>query len=406
VINLEDKVLSAVLTDRQVHILLQANVDEVLRTHKDVWGFIKTYYENNQSTPPVALVESKFPDFEYTSEVGATKYHLDELRQDYLEDNFKIALRSAATSIQEGRTAEALDLLIKDTSALKKITADVRDLDIADVDDAVAYFEKVRELMESGFHGIRTGLAGFDNYITSGITPGQLGVLLAYPAIGKSWMSQYFAVQAWKHGRTPLIISLEMTEEEVRNRLFTIIGEGFWSHKNLSSGKVELDMFKKWAQKTFEGKPPFHIISSDGMGEVTPSVVRGKIEQYKPDIVFIDYINLMQSNQRSDSEPVKMKNISRELKLLAIGTHVPIMAISSATPDETSNMNTVPTLGQIRWGKDLAYDADFLLAMGRDANSDTISCVFRKNRNGFLGEFLVQVDFDSGRFRDIDLSGV
>jgi hypothetical protein len=61
-------------------------------------------------------------------------------------------------------------------------------------------------------------------------------------------------------------------------------------------------------------------------------------------------------------------------------------------------MNTVPTLGQTSWSRQIAYDADWLLALGRAANSDVLEAVFRKNRNGMLGEFVVQVDFDSGRF--------
>ena len=396
--NLEAKTLSAALNDKQIHVLLQANVDTILRTHNDIWLFIRNYYEQNQTTPPVDLVKQKFRDFDYSSETGATKHHLDELRMEFLNDNIKIMLRSAANEVQEGKAVDALNGLIAETANLKRVTSTVRDLDVSDVDDAVAYFEQIKKLQESGTHGIYTGLAGFDNYLPAGITPGQLGVLLAYPAIGKSWMALYLAVQAWKNGKSPLIVSLEMTEAEVRNRIFAIIGQGMWSHRKLSRGDVEIDMFKKWMTKTFEGKPSFHIISNEGIGEVSPSVLRGKIDQYKPDIVFVDYLNLMTSNQKTDNEVVKMKNLSRELKLLAISEEMPIVAISSATPDDVTDMNSVPTLGQTSWSRQIAYDADWLLALGRAANSDVLEAVFRKNRNGFLGEFMVQVDFDSGRF--------
>jgi replicative DNA helicase len=397
--NLEDRVISAVLQDKQIHVLLQANVDNLLRTHSDIWNFVKDYYEGNHSLPPVTIVQENFSDFNYSKDVGGTKHHLDELRSEYLNDSLRTTLRSAAQNLQEGKTADALNNLVSDVSNLKKATADIRDLDVSDVDDAIAYFKQVKELKDSGNHGIYTGLAGFDNYMPSGITPGQLGVLLAYPAIGKSWMALYFACQAWKSGKSPLVISLEMTETEVRNRVFAILGEGVWSHRKLSGGDVELDMFEKWAKKTFDNKPPFHIISNDGIGEVSPSVLRGKIDQYKPDIVFVDYLNLMTSNQRTDNEVVKMKNLSRELKLLAISEQIPVIAISSATPDDVTNMNTVPNLGQTSWSRQIAYDADWLLALGRATNSDVIECVFRKNRNGFNGEFLVQVDFDKGRFK-------
>jgi replicative DNA helicase len=397
-VNLEGKTLSAVLNDKQIHVLLQANVGQMLRTHTDIWDFVREYYEQNQTVPPVNVVKQKFSDFDYSPDTGATKHHLDELKTEFLNDNVKVMLRSAATQVQEGDSMSALDVLMSETARLKHITSTARDLDVSNVDDAIAYFENVKRMQESGTHGIYTGLAGFDNYLPAGITPGQLGVLLAYPAIGKSWMALYLAVQAWKNGKSPLIVSLEMTETEVRNRVFAIIGQGMWSHRKLSRGEVETDMMKKWMQKTFEGKPSIHIISNDGIGEVSPSVLRGKIDQYKPDIVFVDYLNLMTSNQRTDNEVVKMKNLSRELKLLAISEQIPIVAISSATPDDVTDMNSVPTLGQTSWSRQIAYDADWLLALGRAANSDVLEAVFRKNRNGFLGEFVVQVDFDSGRF--------
>jgi replicative DNA helicase len=397
-VNLEAKTLSAALNDKQIHVLLQANVGQMLRTHTDMWDFIREYYEQNQTVPPVNVVKQKFSDFDYSPDTGATKHHLDELKTEFLNDNVKVMLRSAATQVQEGDSMSALDVLMSETARLKHITSTARDLDVSNIDDAIAYFENVKRMQESGTHGIYTGLAGFDNYLPAGITPGQLGVLLAYPAIGKSWMALYLAVQAWKNGKSPLIVSLEMTETEVRNRVFAIIGQGMWSHRKLSRGEVETDMMKKWMEKTFQGKPSIHIISNDGIGEVSPSVLRGKIDQYKPDIVFVDYLNLMTSNQRTDNEVVKMKNLSRELKLLAISEQIPIVAISSATPDDITDMNSVPTLGQTSWSRQIAYDADWLLALGRAANSDVLEAVFRKNRNGFLGEFVVQVDFDSGRF--------
>ena len=397
--NTEAKVISAVLQDKQLHVLLQANVETLLRTHNDVWNFIRLYAENNGTVPPSSLVVEKFRDFEILKEVGATKHHLEELQSEYLNDSLKDILRSAATEVQGGQGVQALEDLITKTSTLKKNTSSIRDIDATDIDSAIAYFENVKEQQALGQRGIKTGLPGFDNYLPSGIMPGQLGVFLAYPGIGKSWMALYFAVQAWKQGKTPLIISLEMSETEVRNRVFTIMGEGLWSHRKLSNGEVELDMMKKWHADRIDGRPPFHIISNDSGGEVTPSVIRGKLDQYKPDFVVVDYLQLMSPNQKADNETVKMKNLSRELKLMAISEEVPIIAISSATPDDVKDMSTVPTLAQTAWSRQIAYDADWVMALGRASNSDIIECAFRKNRNGFMGDFLVQCDFDKGYYR-------
>ena len=397
--NTESKLITAVLKDKQIHVLLQANVDNLLTTHNDIWNFVRLYSENNQCLPPADLVREKFRDFEPIENVGSTKHHLKELQAEYLNESLKDILRSAAGEVQVGNGTGALDHLITKTSELKKNTSAIRDIDATDLESAVAYFENVQKMKALGQVGIKTGLPGFDNYLPSGIMPGQLGVFLAYPGIGKSWLALYFAVQAWKQGKSPMIISLEMSETEVRNRVFAIMGEGLWSHRKLSNGEIEVDMLKKWHENKIKGKPEFHIISNDSGGEITPSIIRGKIDQYKPDFVIVDYLQLMSPNQKSENETVRMKNLSRELKLMSISEEVPIMAISSATPDDVKDLSSPPTLGQTAWSRQIAYDADWVMALGRATNSDIIECVFRKNRNGFMGDFLVQVDFDRGYYR-------
>jgi replicative DNA helicase len=396
--DLEGKVLSAVLKDKQLHVLLQANPDNLFRSHKDIWNFIKSYSEQNSNLPPVSLIVEKFRDFSPISEVGNTKYHLEELRTSYLQDSLSGILMSTAKQLQDNKPNDALNSLIGKTSELKKTTADIRDIDATDIEDAINHFNNIKELNKKGNYGIKTGLAGFDNYLPAGITPGQFGILLAYPAIGKSWLALFMAAQAWKNGRKPLIISLEMTETEVRNRVYTILGNGMFSHRKLSSGDVDTQSFDLWGQQHLTNMPSLHIISNDGVGEFSTSVLRGKIDQYSPDIVFVDYIQLMQPNIPIDNEVVKIKTISRELKVLAISEQVPIVAIASATPDDATDMNSVPTLGQVAWSKQLAYDADWVLALGRAQGSTILECAFRKNRHGFCGDFMIDVDFDSGRF--------
>jgi hypothetical protein len=208
----EARLISAVLQDKQVHVLLQANVENILRTHNDIWQFIRNYSEHNGTVPPVTLVVDKFRDFHPVDGIGATKHHLEELQAEYLNDSLKDILRNTAADVQIGKGTEALESLIQMTSELKKNTASIRDIDVTDIDNAIAYYENVQRQNELGQVGIKTGLPGFDNYLPAGIMPGQLGVFLAYPGIGKSWLSLYFAVQAWKQGKSPMVVSLEMSE--------------------------------------------------------------------------------------------------------------------------------------------------------------------------------------------------
>ena len=395
--SLEGKLLSAVLNDKQIHVLMQGNVDQLLVTHGDIWGYIRSYYDSYGGLPTPDIVIDKHPDFDYVSETQPTKYYLDELRSERLDDGVRTIIKRAAGVVQEGKPGQALDALITNAVKLKQMASPVRDVDVSDADSAVSHMENVIKLRESGSLGIRIGIPEFDVCLPQGIYPGHFGVLLAYPAIGKSWIMAWLAVKAWRAGKTAMIFSLEMTEEEVRDRIYTIIGNGYFSHRKLSSGNVDLEDFKRWHKNTFSGMPPIHIIAADS-GAVTPSVVQGKIDQYRPDIVFLDYLNLMSSNEKADSETVKMKQLSTQLKVLAKNTRVPIVAISSATPDDATDMNSAPMLGQVSWSKQISYDADWLIALGREANSSVLVMIFRKNRHGMLGEFALDVDFDKGQF--------
>jgi len=108
-VNLEAKTLSAALNDKQIHVLLQANVDTLLRTHNDVWQFMRDYYEQNQTVPPANIVKERFGDFDYAGDTGSTKHHLDELRTEFLNDNIKVMLRTAASEVQDGKATDALN---------------------------------------------------------------------------------------------------------------------------------------------------------------------------------------------------------------------------------------------------------------------------------------------------------
>jgi replicative DNA helicase len=135
---------------------------------------------------------------------------------------------------------------------------------------------------------------------------------------------------------------------------------------------------------------------------MTPNLIAAKIDQYRPDIVIVDYLQLMSDNGlTSVNETVKIKNLSRELKLLAISQQLPIIAIASATPDDASDLESVPQLGQVAWSRQIAYDADWVLSMGRKANSDILEAAFRKNRHGYMGDFYLEIDFDKGTFKEI-----
>jgi len=109
---LEGKVLSAVLKDKQIHILLQSNPDSLFKTHKDVWEFIRNYQEQNSVVPSINLVIEKFRDFDPQGEIGSTKHHLEELRVSHLQNSLSSILMDTATKLKTNEPVEALLITI------------------------------------------------------------------------------------------------------------------------------------------------------------------------------------------------------------------------------------------------------------------------------------------------------
>ena len=180
----ESKVITAVLQDKQIHHLLQGNVDAILVTHKDIWNFIKEYYANNNAVPPATLILEKFPDFIPDKGVGATKYHLEELRNEYLDRELRQIIRSAAEAVSDGEPSKSMEMLSVGIRSLNQEVNVVKDIDATDTDAAVAHIRKMIEDSTLA-HGIKTDLIGLDMCFPSGIRGGQFGIVLAYPAVGK-----------------------------------------------------------------------------------------------------------------------------------------------------------------------------------------------------------------------------
>jgi replicative DNA helicase len=399
--NRELEVINAVCKHKDFHVILEEDAVQMFETYRDVIDHLLIAYSAAKTIPTAKSLSEKFKYFKVLpdEDISATKYHIMQLREEYKADKFERIIKNAYETYKEEGVDQGMFVLDKNMSRLSQNSVVVHDLDVTNVDDTVRYFRKLKEQKDlyGGDIGIKIGIPEFDFCLPMGISEGMYGVVMAFPAIGKSWMAQYMAVQAWKKGRKPMIISAEMTEKEVRNRLITIIGEGKWSHRELSSGMVDIDSFERWGKEELEDKQEFIIISNEGVGAITPAVIRAKIEQHQPDIVFVDYLQLMDDGNRGGGRTENIVNVSIEIKRIATSTGVPIVAIASATPEKDQRaMEEPPELSQTGWAKQIAYDADWAISIGREKNSDQMEVVFRKNRNGMLGDFVINVDFDRG----------
>ncbi len=210
--------------------------------------------------------------------------------------------------------------------------------------------------------GVPTGFADLDR-LTHGLHPGQMIVLAARPAIGKSTLGLDIARSASiKHGMTSVIFSLEMSRTEITMRLLS--AEARIPLQKLRQGKLDDSDWTKMARTMGElTDAPLFIDDSPNMSLME---IRAKCRRLKQrhdlKLVIIDYLQLMQSGKRVESRQQEVSEFSRALKLLAKELEVPVIAISQLNRGAEARTDKKPMMSDLRESGCLTADTKVLRA--------------------------------------------
>ena len=405
----EAAVISAVCKNKDISTIFENNIDDCFVSYKDVWEGLKSYYHKFRSVPDLDVLTSRFSDFDPVSIHGETAYYVDQLRNEFLASKMREALLSGARQLEADAAPRVLASLQSELLSLGRLVGGAKDLDLTDIEDASKHFQNIstRSNQMGGSPGIPTGIKAIDASYVTGMAPGHLIVVIGWPGRGKTWATGWIAVNAWKAGFKPMIVSLEMSPENMRDRLYTVMGEGAFRASDLSRGRVNIDDFRSWGKRSFENKNGFIIVSPEGSSEVTPNMVQAKIDQHKPDLVICDYHQLFMDNKRSDNMTQRAMNLSRELKMLATTNQIPVIDITAATMSDSNSQDDPPMLSQVAWSKAIEYDADMAFAVHRHTVESApgepavIEIISRKNRHGSEFGCMVQWDIDRGVIKEV-----
>ncbi len=241
--------------------------------------------------------------------------------------------------------------------------------------------------------GVATGFLDLD-YRTAGMQPSDLILVAARPSMGKTAfvlnIAQYVA---FKQAKTVAIFSLEMSKEQLVNRLFSM--ESKVDSQHLRTGNLSDVEWEKLIESAgVIGKS--NLIIDDTPG-ISISELRSKCRKYKLEhnleMIIIDYLQLMSGSGRStDSRQQEISDISRSLKALARELHVPVIALSQLSRAVEQRPDHRPMLSDLRESGAIEQDADVVMFIYRDDyyNKDTekkgiAEIIIAKQRNGPIG---------------------
>lgn len=242
--------------------------------------------------------------------------------------------------------------------------------------------------------GIPTGFIDLD-YKMSGLQPSDLILVAARPSMGKTAFVLNIAQHvAFKEDAATAIFSLEMSKEQLVNRLFSL--ESQVDSQALRTGNLKDEEWEKLIEGAgIIGKS--HLIIDDTPG-ISISELRSKCRKFKLEhdlkLVIIDYLQLMsgRAGGRSESRQQEISDISRSLKGLAREISVPVIALSQLSRAVEQRPDHRPMLSDLRESGAIEQDADVVMFIYRDDyyNKDTehpnmAEIIIAKQRNGPIG---------------------
>jgi replicative DNA helicase len=253
--------------------------------------------------------------------------------------------------------------------------------------------ERIEEIENrgTGLSGLPTYFTDLDNYL-SGLQDGNLAVIASRPSMGKSSLALNIGTNVAKEGKVVAFFSLEMTKEELVQRVL-------FSEAKVTSGDARKGQLgpEKWSRVVEAASKVNNLpLYFDDAPVITVTDIRAKSRRLKSaknlDLIIVDYLQLMQSSS-GDNRQQEIAEISRNLKNLARELKVPILALSQLNRAAEAREDKRPRLGDLRESGAIEQDADIVMMLYRDDYYNPGTDVpgvaevnIVKNRSGMTGK--------------------
>lgn len=401
----EHLLISKVIQTRDLTVALKSGVkeDHFTKEWSKVWSWVVTFWRDHGEVPTKRALSQEFGDIRLISaEEEPFTALIDEVYNSYRHRNLLEAMALAVPSLESGDTAKALLELSKGVQLASAETARLRDINL--IDTWEQRVDKYKELQSTpnALRGIPTGLLGLDR-ITSGFRPQQLITFVGEAKKGKSLMTLIMANAAHLHGKSPLFVSFEMSAEEQAARYDAIVSKV--SYTNILRGSLTNNELAKITDtlRMRKNMHPF-IVTEDTSSLTTVSALAAKVKEFKPDILFVDGVYLMDDeNGEPKGSPQALTNITRSLKRLAQNSDIPVIGTTQVLSWKLGNKKSRRiTADSIGYTSSFAQDSDLIVGVESDPDIDNQSIIrVVLARSAPLGEIRINWDWNNMDFTEV-----
>ena len=338
------------------------------------------------------IVGGKYALVELSLKVSSTAHiesHACIIQDEYYRRKiYMVGERAKALSLN--RSEDVGDVIDKMSLEVENISQDAYNLDentsVSQTaeDSYNRYFEREKAANNGSITGVETGFSIL-NKISFGYQPGNLIILAARPAMGKTAVMLHKAKAAAISGKIPVIFSLEMSKEDLTDRL--VLSEcnvNSIAFKNGTLSNHEVEEMCTGADRVLKLNIQINDNSNQTVRKIK-NISKQLIKQGKCNVIYIDYLQLldMKNDNRSYNREQEVSQTSRALKLMAKELGVPVIALSQLSRTCEDRADKRPRLSDLRESGAIEQDADIVEFLWRPEyyNIDEYE---RQNTKGLL----------------------
>ncbi|OFX04187.1 MAG: hypothetical protein A3E78_02525 [Alphaproteobacteria bacterium RIFCSPHIGHO2_12_FULL_63_12] len=249
---------------------------------------------------------------------------------------------------------------------------------------------RVIEAVKHPVGGRATGLVGLDSILAGGFMPGELTYLGSRPSVGKTALALQIARAVGRKKAGVLFVSREMTTAALVRRLLAQESPVRGMAMKTGDLKPEEWVFLEAGAKRLHEMPIFITTEIITVEQLTTTVAETE-DEYA--LVIVDYLQLLRAPADMRDRRAAIEFVSQELKTMATRHNIPVLCLSSLTrPPRDASNNWRPQLADLRESGELEHDADNVMFLHWDRQSNLRELNVAKQREGILGTITLKFD--------------
>jgi replicative DNA helicase len=371
------------------------NADHFIAEEAPVFNFVSGYVRQFGQLPTLEAMNDNGFHLAMIRDNEAADYYLQRLSDRFVVLQSRDILQPLQQAIMQGNAQQISDIITSLAGAIRQTQSGGAVVSLAEaIDLAVEKFEIART--SPGIQGLTMGYDWLDD-ITGGIQPGDVVAMAARTGMGKSYYLNHMAMAAWLAGSSCLYVSMEMTAVQMVTRF---IGQYTGINPDhIRRGTISHYTRERFYAETTEMKngAPFTIV--DGSFALTVDAIDALVQEYNPDVVYIDASYLMTPKEHRFTEKghERQREMSKDVKRLAMSRNKGVVHTVQLSADARKKTREELDGGMIGGSIGFSQDSTTVIILTKGEaprEEDSRDILVDKNREGRRGWMRANFLFD------------